>query len=393
MRSVTTTNVQRAVGELFLELADALEGKAPEPEVRVGLTLSRNEAGRDELIRGAIKALQGNSNIHVVLIGPETEGTEEALKFGISHVQTDDSERDIHNTMQNLLQTSQIDAAVTMHFNFPLGTATVGRVITPGRGREMFLATTTGTSDTDRVRAMVKNAIAGIACAKACGIAHPRVGILNVDGARAVERVLSKLHGNGYDIEFAVSVRSDGGVVMRGNDLLTGVCDVMVTDSLTGNILMKVFSSFTTGGEYEALGYGYGPGIGDTYDHIVCILSRASGAPVVAGAVRYAADAAKGKIFAVYKEEMEKAKRAGLISLLESETVREQHESVVQPPKKVVSEEIPGIDILELESAVKALWKAGIYAASGMGCTGPVILVAPEDAEAANKLLRQEGFI
>ena len=37
----------------------------------------------------------------------------------------------------------------------------------------------------------------------------------------------------------------------------------MVTDSLTGNILMKMMSSYCTGGSYEAVGYGYGPGIGE----------------------------------------------------------------------------------------------------------------------------------
>ena len=48
---------------------------------------------------------------------------------------------------------------------------------------------------------------------------------------------------------------------MRGNDLLAGVPDIMVSDTLTGNILMKIFSSYTTGGSYESQGYGYGPGI------------------------------------------------------------------------------------------------------------------------------------
>ena len=30
----------------------------------------------------------------------------------------------------------------------------------------------------------------------------------------------------------------------------------------------------------------------------------------------------------------------------------------------------------DLEDAVKALWKAGIYAESGMGCTGPIVLLS-----------------
>ena len=42
--------------------------------------------------------------------------------------------------------------------------------------------------------------------------------------------------------------------------------------------MMKMFSSYITGGQYEASGYGYGPGIGEDYDKLVMIVSRASGA-------------------------------------------------------------------------------------------------------------------
>ena len=66
---------------------------------------------------------------------------------------------------------------------------------------------------------------------------------------------------------------------MRGNDVLQGTPDVMVCDSLTGNVLIKMLSSFTTGGSFESTGYGYGPGIGRDYDKLVLIISRASGAP------------------------------------------------------------------------------------------------------------------
>jgi len=41
---------------------------------------------------------------------------------------------------------------------------------------------------------------------------------------------------------------------MRGNDLLAASCDVMVTDTLTGNLLVKILSAFTTGGDYESIG-------------------------------------------------------------------------------------------------------------------------------------------
>jgi len=78
----------------------------------------------------------------------------------------------------------------------------------------------------------------------------------------------------GLSIKFAQSLREDGGVVMRGNDLLAASCDVMVTDTLTGNLLVKILSAFTTGGDYESIGFGYGPGIGEGYDRIIMILSE-----------------------------------------------------------------------------------------------------------------------
>ena len=71
--------------------------------------------------------------------------------------------------------------------------ATVGKVVTPARGKPMYLAATTGISDTDRVCGMVKNAVYGVIAAKADGIESPTVGIANVDGARQAERALLKI--------------------------------------------------------------------------------------------------------------------------------------------------------------------------------------------------------
>lgn len=119
----------------------------------------------------------------------------------------------------------------------------MGRAVTPAKGKEMFVATTTGTSSADRVEGMIKNAIYGIIAAKACGKSNPTVGILNVDGARQTEIALKQLKENGYDISFAESARADGGCVMRGNDVLQGSPDIMVCDSLSGNILIKMLSS------------------------------------------------------------------------------------------------------------------------------------------------------
>ena len=83
---------------------------------------------------------------------------------------------DVHKKMEAMLAREEIQAAVTMHYPFPIGVSTVGRVITPGKGKDLYLATTTGTASADRVEGMVKNAIYGIIAAKASGIAEPTVG-------------------------------------------------------------------------------------------------------------------------------------------------------------------------------------------------------------------------
>jgi hypothetical protein len=383
-------NIKKLVGKVFEDIAHGLETGQFGEKIKVGITVLGSEHGIDNIVKGAEIAQKDNSNIEVVLIGPKVDTNLRVVEAS--------SEEEQHKMMEELLDNKELDAAVTMHYNFPIGVSTVGRVITPGKGREMFIATTTGTSSPHRVEAMVRNGIYGIIAAKAMGIENPTIGILNVDGARQVERTLKELSTNGYEINFVESIRSDGGAVMRGNDLLTGTPDVMITDTLTGNLLMKIFSSFTTGGDYEAVGYGYGPGIGEDYSRIILILSRASGSPVVANAIKYAAELAKGKLIDVANREFDKAKNAKLSDIIgrlkkDNDKKEKDEDEVVSPPKEVVTGSIAGIDIMELEDAVKVLWKNGIYAESGMGCTGPIVLVNEEKLETAIKVLTKEGFV
>lgn len=381
--------IRKTIGDIFEEMAHGLETGSFGKKIRVGITILGSELGVEEVLRGAELAQKQNPDLQVVVIG---SGVETSLEV----IQAQDEDA-AHALMDQMLSEGSLDSAVTMHYNFPIGVSTVGRVITPSKGRELFLATTTGTSATERLAAMLRNTIYGIATAKACGNPNPTVGILNIDGGRQVERALIKLQENGYPINFAQSARKDGGVVMRGNDLLLGASDVMVMDSLTGNVLMKMFSAYNSGGNYEALGYGYGPGVGENYDRIICIISRASGAPVIAGAIRFAGDAAKGKILNLVDQEFVLAKKAGLEELLKPKADKGAAQSetaeIVQPPEKPVTAEIPGVEVLELEDAVQTLWKAGIYAQSGMGCTGPIVMVAPEDLGEALKLLKEAGYL
>jgi len=356
------------------------------------LTGIGSEHGEENMIEGANIAV--NRGVNVVYVGTQTgEGFKTV---------TADNDKDVHDAMEKMLSSGKADGAVTMHYNFPIGVSTVGRVVTPGRGKTMYIATTTGTSSTDRVEGMVKNAIYGIITAKACGVKSPTVGILNIDGARQTEIALKELHKNGYEINFAESGREDGGCIMRGNDMLSGSCDVLVADPLTGNILMKTLSSFTTGGSYESLGWGYGPGVGKGFDKLVLILSRASGAPVVANAIEFASELVSGEYKKVAASEfaaVEKAKLNDVLSGIKTKnsaagaSAGGEPIAVKEPPKEPVTAEISGIEISDLDDTVEVLWSENIYAQSGMGCTGPVVQVSERNLAKAEKLLAEKGFI
>lgn len=383
-------NIKKMIADVFEDIATGIETGGFAKKVRVGVTTISSEHGEENVIKGAEIAQEKDPSIEVVLIGHKCDS-----KLKQYNVESDEEG---YKVMEELLDSGEIDACVTMHYSFPIGVSTVGRVVTPAMGSEMTLATTTGTSSPHRVEAMVLNAIAGIITAKAMGNPEPTLGILNVDGARQVERALKEIDKGGYKIHFAESARADGGCVMRGNDLLMGTPDIMVTDTLTGNLLMKVFSSYVTGGSFEAHGYGYGPGIGSGYERLIYIISRASGYPVIANAIKYAAECVRGDIKNLIKDEYKKANKAGLEKVINdleeaSKKTSGPKEEVKAPAEEVTDGSIGGIDILEMEDAVQALWKEGIFASSGMGCTGPVVMVNSSKLDAAKKVLAKAGFM
>lgn len=381
--------IKNTVANTFLELADALES-GTFGAVDVAVTGIGSEHGEENVLRGAMMAAKRGVKVHFIGSIDVPEGC------GVVKVPATD-EDSCFQAMEDLLASGEVQAAVAMHYPFPIGVSTVGRVVTPAMGKEMFLATTTGTSATDLVEGMVRNAIAGVATAKACGIERPTVGILNLNGARQAEMILKDLKENGYDIDFAETSRADGGMIMRGNDLLKGSADVMVMDTLTGNAIIKMFAAYTSGGGFETTGYGYGPGVGKGYDKQVLIVSRASGAPLIANALQYAAELEKGHLIDKVHAEVAAAEKAGLEKILEERAAASKKkgdaEEVACPPSEPVAEQIPGIDVLDIEDAVKVLWKADIYAESGMGCTGPIIRVSDKNLAKARELLAEAGYI
>ncbi len=382
------SNLEKTIAKAFMEMAEGLETGSFGPRPKIALTGMGSEHGEENAMQAAQMAAKRGVDVYYI-------GTLEAEGVTTVHVANEDEG---HKKMEEMVEKGEVDGAVTMHFPFPIGVSTVGRVITPAKGKEMFVANTTGTSSSDRIEGMIKNTIYGIITAKACGIQNPTVGILNVDGARQTEMALNQLKEGGYQFEWATSARADGGAVMRGNDVLQGSADVMVMDSLTGNVMIKMMSAYTTGGSFESTGYGYGPGIGKDYEKLILIISRASGAPLIANAIEFAGQLVRGKVFEVAKKEFAAAEKAGLNKILEArkaatKSAAAAEEEVKPPPAEPCTASIPGIEVMDLEDAAKALWKAGIYAETGMGCTGPLVMMSEANHAKSVEILKAAGYI
>lgn len=380
-------SIEKIIAQSFLKMAEGLETGAFMDRPKIALTGMGSEHGEENAMAAAKMAAKRGVDVYYI-------GTLTAE--GVTTIPVANDEEG-HKKMEEMLNNHEVDGAVTMHYPFPIGVSTVGRAITPAKGREMFIANTTGTSSADRIEGMIKNAVSGIITAKACGVENPTVGILNVDGARQTEMALNQLKANGYEFTWAESARADGGAVMRGNDVLEGTPDVLVTDSLTGNVLVKMLAAFTTGGSFESTGFGYGPGIGKGYDKLILIISRASGAPLIANALEYAAELVKGKVFEKANEEFAKAEKAGLTQILEARKAAAKpaaaEEKVVKPAAEPCTASIAGIEVMDLEDAAQALWKEGIYAETGMGCTGPLVMMSEANHARALEILKKAGYV
>ena len=101
---------------------------------------------------------------------------------------------------------------------------------------------------------------------------------------------------------------------------------------------------------------------------------------------------------AVNEAEFAAAEKAGLEKLLADRKAAASKaaapaEEVSAPPKEIVTAQIPGIEVMDLEDAVKSLWKAGIYAEDGMGCTGPIVRVSEANKDKAVEILKEGGYV
>ncbi len=381
---------KRLLGAALSEMVETVR-RAKSP-VTLGLMAYGSELGVDECVQSALAAMAQDAQLQVVAFGPKPQG---CMPENLLWVETAADEQAVSAALNAALQEGSIHGAVALHYPFPLGVTTIGKAYSPAKGKALYMASCTGLSATERAKAMVLNTIYGIAVAKADGVVKPSVGVLNIDTAATVERALQRLQEGGYELTFGASARQDKGALLRGNDVLTASVDVCVTDSLTGNVLIKTLSAFTSGGMYETVGWGYGPSVGDEWNAVVSIVSRASGAPVVSNALQFTAQVVRKNLPAVVAEELAKARQAGLDAVLQSLSSKApaQEESVSKPAAEPADAEIHGIDVLDIDMAAQVLWKQGIYADPAMGCTGPVIKIAQKNYARAKELLAQANYV
>ena len=106
----------------------------------------------------------------------------------------------------------------------------------------------------------------------------------------------------------------------------------------------------------------------------------------------------RNKVFDIAKAEFDAAEKAGLSKLLAERKAAAKgaavdEEEVKAPPAEPCTASIPGIEVMDLEDAAKALWKAGIYAETGMGCTGPLVMMSEANHAKALEILKKAGYV
>ena len=114
--------------------------------------------------------------------------------------------------------------------------------------------------------------------------------------------------------------------------------------------------------------------------------------------MEYASSLIANGMIGIAERELKAAKKAGLDEILkefsqQKATRDDSSEEVRMPPAEVVTEQIPGIEVMDLDDAVEALWKEDIYAESGMGCTGPIIRISQANKDRALKILADRQYI
>ena len=120
---------EQMIARVFGQIADGLETGSFGARPKIALTGMGSEHGEENAMAAAREAARAGVDVYYI-------GTLEAE--GVTTVKVKDDEEG-HQKMEELLEQGVVDGAVTMHYPFPIGVSTVGRAVTPGLGREMFI--------------------------------------------------------------------------------------------------------------------------------------------------------------------------------------------------------------------------------------------------------------
>lgn len=216
-----------------------------------------------EMVLGAMKAVQAFRDIEILLVGNKEKidlYLTNKERIDILHTEemilgTDEPVRAVRKKKNasmvlgaNEVKEGRADAFISAGNTGALmaaGLFVVGRIdgierpalspTLPTIGGEGFLLLDVGANVDAKPNHLVQYAIMGsIYTEKVLGIKNPRVGLLNIG---AEEKKGNELTKKTFELLQEENVNFIGNVEAR--DLLNGVCDVVVTDGFTGNMVLK----------------------------------------------------------------------------------------------------------------------------------------------------------
>ncbi|MEW9050436.1 MAG: phosphate acyltransferase PlsX [Neobacillus sp.] len=216
-----------------------------------------------EIVKGAMKAVEAFSDIHITLVGDESKINEYLTnpeRIKVLHtteviLATDEPVRAVRRkkTASMVLAAQQVadgaaDACISAGNTGALmaaGLFVVGRIegidrpalapTLPTIGGEGFLLLDVGANVDAKAEHLLQYAIMGsIYSEKVRGVTNPRVGLLNIG---TEEKKGNELTKQAYELLKGANLNFIGNVEAR--DLLEGAADVVVTDGFTGNMVLK----------------------------------------------------------------------------------------------------------------------------------------------------------
>ncbi|MBB5323711.1 glycerol-3-phosphate acyltransferase PlsX [Anoxybacillus tepidamans] len=231
--------------------------------MRIAIDAMGGDYAPKEIVFGAQKAVQHFQDVEITLFGDEQQirshlSVDERIQ--IVHADetieaTDEPVRAVRRKKQSSMvlmaeevRQGRADACISAGNTGALmaaGLFIVGRIegierpalapTLPTIGGEGFVFLDVGANVDARPEHLVQYALMGAVYAKkARGIAHPRVGLLNVGTEDQKGNDLAK---RAFQLIQEANVNFIGNVEAR--DLLQGVADVVVTDGFTGNVALK----------------------------------------------------------------------------------------------------------------------------------------------------------